>query len=150
MSQRKTWKRCFVVLSVLGIGAYFGANELTAWQDRGRPQARTRTVATGVKRAANMNSAQAPAKIDAELEPLVRVAMGDDSVKAEAATRELRKRGPRALQYVIERTDGNDLPRWKTLADTVAAQRDSHFSGLYWHTDLAAAQEVAKRENKPI
>ncbi len=150
MSQMKPWKRCLVLLSVLGFGGYFGGNELAAWQDRGRPQIRARAAATTVKRAANENSSQAPAKIDAELEPLVRAALEDVSAKAEAATHELRKRGPRALRYVIDRTDGSELPRWKTLADTVAAQRDSHFSGLYWHTDLAAAQEVAKRENKPI
>ena len=150
MSHLKPWKRCFVLLSMLGIGGYFGGNELATGQDRGRPQVRARATSTTVKQTTNANASQTPATTDAELEPLVRAALGDDSVKAEAATHELRKRGPRALQYVFDRTDGSELSRWKSLADTVAAQRDSHFSRLYWHTDLAVAQEVAKRENKPI
>ncbi len=150
MSQMKCWKRFVVLLSVVGIGGYFSGTELTAWQDQARPQVRVRATATAVKRAATKISESAPVRLDAELEPLVLAALGDDAVKVELATRELRKHGQRAVKYVIDRTDVGDMPRWKTLADAVAAQRDSHFCGLYWHTDLAAAQAIAKRENKPI
>ena len=150
MSQMKTWKRCVVLLSVLGIGGAFAGSEISAWQFPGVPQSARVSKARGVGPFANVAPSQAAPKIDAALEPLVVAAMSDEAQKADTATRELRKRGQRALEYVLSRTDPADLPRWKTLADTIAAQRDSHFSGLYWHTDLAAAQEVAKRENKPI
>ena len=150
MSQMKSWKRCFVVLSVLGIGGLFAESEIAAWQFPGAPQAAGFAKARGARPFANVDQSQAASKVDADLEPLVVAALSDNAQKAEAATSELRIRGRRALEYVLSRTDPAALPRWKTLADKVAAQRDSHFSGLYWHTDLAAAQEVAKRENKPI
>ncbi|MBC7817851.1 MAG: hypothetical protein IAG10_13245 [Planctomycetaceae bacterium] len=150
MSQMKTWKRCFVLLSVLGIGGSFAGSEIAAWQFPGVPQAGGFSKARGAGQFANVDQSQAAPKLDADFEPLVMVAMSDDAQKADAATQELRRRGRRALEFVLSRTDPAALPRWKMLADTVAAQRDSHFSGLYWHTDLAAAQEVAKRENKPI
>ena len=150
MSQMKTWKRCLVLLSVLGIGGFFAGSEIVAWQFPGVPQATGFTKARGAGPFVNVDPSQAAPKINADFEPLVLAAMSDDAQKADAATQELRRRGRRALEYVLSRTEPDDLPRWKTLADAVAVQRDSHFSGLYWHTDLAAAQEVAKRENKPI
>ncbi len=152
MSQMKTWKRCLVLLSVLGIGGTFGESDVVAWQVPGIGQAAGLPQAPGAVPFANANvdQSQAAPKVDADLEPLVLAAMSDDSQKRDTATRELRKRGRRALEYVLFRTEPATLPRWKTLADAVAGQRDSHFSGLYWHADLATALEVAKRENKPI
>lgn len=150
MSPMKTWKRCFVLLGVLGIGGSFAASEIVAWQFPGVPQASVVAKTFGATPSANVDRSKTAPKLDAELEPLVVTAMADDFRKVDAATQELRRRGPRALEYVLSRTDPAALPRWKMLADAVAAQRDSHFAGLYWHTDLAAAQEVAKRENKPI
>ncbi len=150
MNQLKPWKRWFVVLSVLGIGVSITGHELAAWQLTGVPQTAGFRKANGPAPFVKVDQSQAAPKLDEKLEPLVRAAMSDDAQKAEAATQELRRGGRRALEYLLSRSDPSDLSRWKTLADTVAAQRDSHFSGLYWHTDLAAAQEVAKRENKPI
>ena len=150
MSQMKPWKRWCVLLSVLGIGVSVTSNELAAWQLPGVPQAAGFRKAKSPALIVMVDQSQAAPKLDEKLEPLVRAAMLDDAQKAEAATQELRRGGRRALEYVLSRSDPSDISRWMTLADTVAAQRDSHFSGLYWHTDLAAAQEVAKRENKPI
>ncbi len=150
MSQMKSWKRCLVLLSVLGIGGAFAGSELSAWQLPGVPQAARASKGRVGGPIANVNQAQSAPKINAVLEPLVVAAMSDDLRNVDPATDELRRRGPRALEYILSRTDPANLPRWKMLADAVAAQRDSHFSGLYWHTDLATAQEVAKRENKPI
>ncbi len=150
MSQMKTWKRCFVVLSVLGIGGAFAGSEIGAWQLPGLPQAARPAKVRIVRGFVNVEPSQAALKIAADLEPLVVAALSDDASKSDAATRDLRRHGRKALEYVLSRTDPANLPRWKMLADAVAAQRDSHFSGLYWHTDLEAAQEVAKRENKPI
>ena len=150
MSPMKTWKRCFVLLGVLGFGGSFAAMEVVAWQFPNVPQAAVFAKTFGATPSATANRSKAAPKLDAELEKLVGTAMSDDFLKVDAATQELRRRGPQALEYVLSRTDPANLPRWKMLADAVAAQRDSHFSGLYWHTDLAAAQDVAKRENKPI
>jgi hypothetical protein len=122
-------------------------SEIAAWQF---PHKAGFARAKGAGLVATAVQSEPAPKLDEKLEPLVRAAISDDPKKAEAATQELRRGGRRALEYVLSRTDPANLPRWKTLADTVAAQRDSHFSGLYWHTDLAAAQEVARRENKPI
>ncbi len=150
MSQFKSWKRCVVLLGVLGIGGSFAGSEIAAWQLPGVPQAARASKVRVAGPFANVEQSQAAPKIDADLEPLVVAAMSNDLRKVDPATDELRRRGPRALEYILSRTDPANLPRWRMLADAVAAQRDSHFSGLYWHTDLAAAQEVAQRENKPI
>jgi hypothetical protein len=43
--------------------------------------------------------------------------------------------------------------RWKRLSaaiDTVAAQKDAAYSGLYWYTDLEKAKAAAKESHKPI
>ncbi len=150
MSQMKTWKRCLVLLSVLGIGSTFWGKDVNAWQISSVAQAAGFPQARGAVPFANVGRPQAAPNVNADLEPFIVAAMSDDVRKADAATQELRRRGRRALEYILSLTESENLPRWKTLADAVAAQRDSHFSGLYWHTDLAAAQEVAKRENKPI
>lgn len=34
--------------------------------------------------------------------------------------------------------------------DRIAGQRDAFYSGLFWHTDYAAARRVSEREGKPI
>ena len=150
MSQMKFWKWCFVLLSVIDIGGGLGGREVVAWQIPGFPQATGSGAARSVGPFTAFDQSKAAPKLDADLEPFVLAAMSDNSQQAQAAIQELRRRGRRALEYVLSRTEPDTLPRWKALADAVAAQRDSHFSGLYWHTDLAAAEEVAKRENKPI
>ena len=135
MSQLNSWKRWFVLLSLLSIGVSATSNDLAAWQLPGVPQAAGFQKANSPAPFVKVDQSQAAPKLDEKLEPLVRAAMSDDEQKAEAATQELRRGGRRALEYILSRSDPSDMSRWKTLADTVAAQRDSHFSGLYWHTD---------------
>ncbi|MCO4744785.1 MAG: hypothetical protein KC912_08350 [Proteobacteria bacterium] len=60
----------------------------------------------------------------------------------------LRDQGPTGLQAVLDAA--TDDPRYATLADTVAQQRDASISGLYWYTDLAEAQKAAQEQDKPI
>ena len=91
MSQMKPWKRWFVLLSVLGIGLSVTGNELAAWQLPGVPQAAGSRKAKSPALIVMVNQSQAAAKLDENLEPLVRAAMSDDAQKAEAATRELRR-----------------------------------------------------------
>ena len=148
MSPKKTWTRSLVLLSVLGIGVSLAGNEVAVRQSTGASRKISKPpVAAAVART---DRPQGVTKVDAELEPLVATAMSDDARQAALATQELRQRGRRALQYVLTRTNPANMPRWKRLADAIAAQRDSHFCGLYWHTDLAEAQVVAKHEGKPI
>lgn len=45
---------------------------------------------------------------------------------------------------------GVDQAELKRKIDAVARQKDAHASGLYWLTDLAAAQAAAREERKPI
>lgn len=40
--------------------------------------------------------------------------------------------------------------RLRRALDAVAAQRDAHASGLYWHTDLETALAEARRNGRPI
>jgi len=51
----------------------------------------------------------------------------------------------------LARMLANDNPeQFATAVDLVAHQRYASVSGLYWHTDLASAQAVARTEGKPI
>ena len=136
MSHFKRWVRGVVLLSACGAGGYWGITEVAAWQEP------TVTRATGLPVAA--------AKLDPVLEPIVLAALSDDPQQVAEATRALRQGGQRTLDYVMTRTQSTKMEQWKTLVDAVAQQRDARFSGLFWHTDLAAAHEVAKREGKPI
>src|SRR6185369_13139459 len=40
--------------------------------------------------------------------------------------------------------------RLREALDAVAAQRDAFASGLFWYTDLAAAQDAARRDGKLV
>lgn len=54
--------------------------------------------------------------------------------------------GPSAEEY-------RRSSRWAAISaaiDAVAAQKDAHVSGLFWHTDFAAAAEEARRSGRPI
>ena len=66
----------------------------------------------------------------------------------------LRAGGQATLDALIARTGGvghrPQNPTDAALIDAVAAQKDAWASGLFWHTDLAAAQRQAVAENKPI
>ena len=90
------------------------------------------------------------------------LAIDEDEGVARAATDELRARGPGGLEVLLAthaeavarlRDRGQsdaELERLRAAIDAVAAQRDAHASGLYWHTDLAAAQEEARERAVPI
>ncbi|MCA9613188.1 MAG: hypothetical protein KC586_10595 [Myxococcales bacterium] len=80
---------------------------------------------------------------------------------AAAARRRLRARGPEGLAALLDAhtetltalAEGTAPPNVEALRDaldTVAAQRDAHASGLYWHTDLDAAKREAARLGRPI
>lgn len=65
------------------------------------------------------------------------IASSDDSV-------DLRARGQGAVDEL--HANGAD----DALLDRVCAQKDCRASRLFWHTDLDAALEAAKREGKPV
>ncbi|MFV8752801.1 hypothetical protein ACNOYE_19835 [Nannocystaceae bacterium ST9] len=94
-----------------------------------------------------------------ELDPLIDRALAEpESIPTIAA--QLRERfGSAALDHLIARHRAEVVPAarhtaadqdWRALIDAVAQQRDAHFGGLYWHRDLAAAQEQAAVEGKPV
>ena len=66
----------------------------------------------------------------------------------------LRTGGQATLDALIARTGGvghrPQNPDDAALIDAVAAQKDAWASGLFWHTDLAAAERQAVTQNKPI
>ncbi len=67
----------------------------------------------------------------------------------------LRAQGPAALDALMIRywratTVSPIDPRWELAIDTVAGQRYASWSGLYWYTDLALAQDAARRQHRPI
>jgi hypothetical protein len=84
----------------------------------------------------------------------------DEAARAIAA---LRAAGPAGLESLIStyqaaiqrhRDDPTKSePMWDRLSaalDGVAAQKDAWAAGLYWYTDLAAAERAAKESGKPI
>jgi hypothetical protein len=90
--------------------------------------------------------------------------LAEDAATANAAVESLRKAGPAGLAALLEThrdlldgpleiRDRTADPRWLRLMaalDAVGAQRNCDTSRLYWHTDLTAAVEAARREAKPI
>ena len=96
------------------------------------------------------------------VEELSTQAASGDYSAAMTAIRELRTMGQVGLDALfvkyaaeIERfgKTGESDENWKRVAtalDTVAMQKDAYASRLYWYTDLAEAQKVAKPKNKPI
>ena len=144
MSQFERWMRGVVLLGAVGVGGSFAWNEVAAWQEPEKSQA------ASVPKSAKVVRVRQEMTLDPVLEPLVVAALSDDAKRVAAATDELRRGGQRSLDYVMTRTQSAKMEQWKTLVDAVAQQRDARFSGLFWHTDLAAAQEVAQREGKPI
>lgn len=84
------------------------------------------------------------------LASIVNIALQEESPANTKAVQELRSIGPDAVSYLMAHNELRTSPRWSTVLDTVAQQRDAQFSGLYWHTDLEQAIQVARREQKPI
>ena len=97
-------------------------------------------------------------------EILARRAVSGNSVESAAAIEELRSLGPAGLNTLLARY-GDEIKRhiddaklkpdaeWQritTALDTVAGQKNSYISGLYWYTDLKEAEKAARETGKPI
>jgi hypothetical protein len=99
-----------------------------------------------------------------KLEALARQAVSKDQKNAASAIAELRSLGPAGLQAMftthtdainqqIEDPMTSSTPEWERLSaalDSVAQQRNSYLSRLYWYTDFGAAKAAAKKSGKPI
>ncbi len=77
-----------------------------------------------------------------------------DSKSFNFAIQYLRDQGPKGFAEMMALYRENKKPelekRWRLILDKVSRQKDSAKSGLYWHTDIEKAKEVAGKENKPI
>jgi hypothetical protein len=82
------------------------------------------------------------------------IAGPESQVTAVETVATLRAEGPPALARLLERYDRMEAGPGRTALaktiDAVAAQRYATWSRLYWYTDLAAAEEVARAEQRPI
>ena len=95
-------------------------------------------------------------------------AISSDANAARVAIEELRAQGPAGLEALLQTHAAAIAPHldaaqvlrfhpqdaeWLRIAaalDAVAQQKDSFAAGLYWYTDLKAAQTEARRTRKPI
>ena len=98
------------------------------------------------------------------IEALARKAVSEDTAAATSAAEELRAMGPAGLdalmsQYASEIKQHITTPatrsdaQWQRITqalDTVAQQKNSYISGLYWHTDLESAKKASAESGKPI
>jgi hypothetical protein len=102
------------------------------------------------------------------LSALAAQAMSNNPDQAKSAIDQLRAAGPAGLEalmaacspYIVGHRNGISVfsgvdekktwPRITAALDAVAAQRDAYSSGLYWYTDLRAAQAAARASGKPI
>ena len=97
-------------------------------------------------------------------ERLVRLAVSEDPTESSPAIEELRSYGPAGLQTLMTRYAA-EISRhivdpalradaeWQRITkalDAVSGQKNSYMSGLYWYTDLNAAQTAARESGKPI
>jgi hypothetical protein len=95
---------------------------------------------------------------------LARNAVSEDSTLSAPAIEELRALGPTGLQALMSEyareinhhmanpTAAPDAQwqRISTALDTVAQQKNSYISGLYWYTDLDSAKKASAASGKPI
>ncbi len=95
---------------------------------------------------------------------LARNAVSEDSTLSAPAIEELRALGPTGLQalmseyareinhHIANPTAAPDAQwqRISTALDTVAQQKNSYISGLYWYTDLDSAKKASAASGKPI
>ncbi len=84
------------------------------------------------------------------LNRLTSLALQADATVSDPAIQALRRRGPESIAFLMRQPELRKWPRWSTVLDSVAQQKDAEFSGLFWHTDLSEALAVAKRERKPV
>src|SRR4051794_3157865 len=73
----------------------------------------------------------------------------------DAAIAQLRSMGQPGVDALMQwrqsrKLDDAAQQRFDAAIDRVCRQRDCAWSGLYWYTDLAAAEAAAQREHKPI
>jgi hypothetical protein len=85
-----------------------------------------------------------------ELDPLVAKATGSDAAASRAAIEALRTQGPHGLEALFAVAGSAHDPRFATVIDAVAAQKDASFSRLFWYTDLELAKKAAREQGKPI
>jgi len=95
---------------------------------------------------------------------LVDKAVSENAAESAVAIEELRNLGPAGLnelrtRYAAEIKKHIDDPtlkpdaEWERITkalDTVSSQKNSYISGLYWYTDLDAAERAATAGGKPI
>lgn len=55
------------------------------------------------------------------------------------AIQSLRRYGPESVAYLMSEPDLRKSPRWTTVLEAVAQQKDAEYCGLYWHTELDQA-----------
>lgn len=102
------------------------------------------------------------------LAQLARDALSTDPAVAQFAITALRSQGPEGLQAMLKTHAGlldshsptslntrssDQDPAWlrlKTALDSIARQRDSYISKLYWYTDFEQAKAAARASGKPI
>ncbi len=99
------------------------------------------------------------------LADLAAQAISTDTAISKPAIEKLRAAGPAGLDAlldanadaiaahragVVPASRDSNWPRVTAALDAVAAQRNAYASGLYWYTDLPAAESAAKSSGKPI
>jgi hypothetical protein len=70
--------------------------------------------------------------------------------EGQAGLDRLREEKAAAIQRLHNGGKDKDALRVSALLDAVSQQKDSAFSGLYWHTDLDTAKRVAQTTGRPI
>jgi len=95
---------------------------------------------------------------------LARNAVSEDAALSMPAIEELRALGPTGLhtlmseyareinQHIANPAAASDA-QWQRISnalDTVAQQKNSYISGLYWYTDLESAKKASAASGKPI
>ncbi|MBA3708064.1 MAG: hypothetical protein H0W83_04475 [Planctomycetes bacterium] len=83
---------------------------------------------------------------------LLALALDHDPVVAGPARAQLRAEGPSTFAEILARCSSGTRPAsdWDEALDMIAQQRGSRHCGLYWYTDLAAAERAAAQSGKPI
>ena len=95
---------------------------------------------------------------------LARNAVSENTALSTPAIEELRSLGPSGLQtlmteyareidhHIANPTAASDAQwqRISTALDTVAQQKNSYLTGLYWYTDLESAKKASAASGKPI
>lgn len=119
----------------------------------------------GARHMSGSEAARAQADLaERSLATLAHDAVSTDAATASTAIAALRAEGPRghaalfaahadairALAEVPPTRPDAASERLRHAIDVVSGQRDGHASGLYWHTDLEAAQREATTSGRPI